>query len=727
MSTSASVPTRRSKKFLYFFYPKNVDYMDYIDKFNNFAKYEDCMKSARSRPVQSSDIISNKRLLTVCGAQAESDLRFEIARLTIPVDNDETYDVPAGIVYTRVSNEKQIQPNEMIVKTVQTSRAPNTIISKPVTIADIFTPHYTGSEKSLCEAIGEMTNSVLSATSYVVNDAPNPRFIEAECIDIHAKINMGKIIDREADEITRIQLQSDGKSFSRTGEVYNLMVDKHYEDYCASQRGSQKSCEAVKSWMKISPDQKPEDIQPLCSFTAGRIFQNTCVPDADKMAAIKTRIRNNINKCIAEYGCITDTHGKSSTQKKFMRLDTADNFKHSDKAPTQICCRRSFRAVVIGKLTMDRLYKITGNMSFSEQLELINKSRMTDDEKRMFLSSVQDSHEIGEKLIKHLNIGGRENVAEFMNSFASIVREAIHGEMKKFTMVEGSGKDHPETDEESETVREKLTEITGEEASKPSILMSMLKGVASTVKKAIIAVAKILYKTIRYFLKKGFDLLTWLFHHPTTAMWLAYAALYFKKKCCEMISLRIYGSPEMIDIGIFGKTKEFATENLLATGAIIKKYFLQKAFEFVDSAGFSSYVSYMTNIAETGILGVIGLIQPIGPIIALNIKMSGGLSVVLTILASTFREAMTYAFHAMLLKEAGDDLLTIITGTCIAPPKPTTQITIKGVLDEAKIATDYVSDTVSDGASKILDVAGSATDQLHTFATSILQSMKFLT
>jgi hypothetical protein len=653
----------------------------------------------RTKSGPSSEMLKvHKSCIMECGSRAEEDLKREIARITIS-DGKEGYDVPPGIVYTRVVNTESIGSDEILVKTVETLQTPQTISSKPVTIADIFTPRYEGTDKTLCEAVGEMMNKTLSATSYVVNGKPNPRFVEAECINIHAKIRLGQALSRKADDIV------------------NLMNNAEYTRYCTSQRSSKEQCESVKPWMKTSADQKPEDIQPLCKFEAGRFFSNTCTADTDKVEEIKKTIRDKVNSCIAESGCITDTHGEKRTQKKFMRLDTAENFKHADlssRTPTQICCRRSFKAVAVGGLTMERLYKITGNMSFSDQLELINRSSMTDDEKRVFLASVQDSHNMGEKLVKYLNIDS--NASKFMDSFASIVREALHTEMKKFATVEGSDTQNPETVEESESVKAKISEITGEDESKSSILMSILKGVTKGVTKAIVAIAKILYKTIKYFLRKGFDLLVWLFHHPTTAMWLAHAALYFKKKCCEMI-----------DIGIFGKTKEFAEDNILATGAIIKKYFLQKAFEFVDSAGFTSYISYMSTIIETGILAVINCIPAVGPFIALNIKMSGGLSVVLTVLATTFREAMTYAFHAMLLREAGNDLLAIITGTCIAPPRPTTQVTIKGVLDEAKIATDYVSES----ASKILDVtagvAGDATDKMRIFASSILQSMKWLT
>ena len=255
-----------------------------------------------------------------------------------------------------------------------------------------------------------MTNQTLSISrlSYIVNGEPNPRFIEAECIDIHSKIQISKVISR-----------------NQSGIMY-LLEDDEYKNYCSiREKSSSEKCEILKPWMRHSDIEEPKSI---CQLKNG-IISNSCEVNLEQGDNIKAYLRNKINKCIAEMDCLTDTTGENPSQKKFMRRHTSKNFP-KDKIPNQICCKRSLKAVIKGGLRMDRIYKYVGNMSYEDQISHINNSSMSAEEKRLFIEGVHDSHKIGNKLVKDLHIDHPTQI--LMESFSVIVRNAIQEQLNGF-------------------------------------------------------------------------------------------------------------------------------------------------------------------------------------------------------------------------------------------------------------------------------------------------------
>jgi hypothetical protein len=667
---------------LHFYYPTEIDYMSYLDDFQNTDEYIECKEKCDTLRYDRSTIKDYKSCLKKCNVEANNPDKV-VAKLT----KGATGDPLAGIIYTEVY-KKELSPTEMntkglmLVKSVETSVTPDKLDVVDVTLQDLFSPHARLNGKTLCARISEATNQTLSAVSYTVNNAPNPRYVEADCIDIHAKIQLGSTISRSASDI-----------------MY-LLEDDEYETYCKSQqtdswigRIDAKTCEVVKPWMKSSETEEPVSV---CKLNKGTL-SNSCDVNTVQRDKIKAYLRKKINNCISEMGCLTDTTGENRTQNKFMRRHTAKNFPKT--VPTQICCKRSLAAAVKAVVRMNRIYKYVGNLSYDEQMNLINSSSMTEEEKKLFVQGVQDSHNIGEKLVESLNIDRPTQV--MMESFSIIVRNAMKEQFEQFVQLNAVS--NTKSDAAAE---KKLNEITGDQ-EKTGFIMGMLKSAASSVASAIFEVTKFIMKTIKYFAKKGFDLLTWIFHHPTTAMWLAYSALYLKKKCCELISLRVYGSPEVIEVGLFGKSADIlktSTDYASDMATLIKKNFLAKTYEFIGSSSFSTYISGLSTLIEHGILYVLALIPGVGIPMATTIKMSGGLTIVMSGLGQVMSEAMYYGMTAIVLKEAGGDMYAIITGTCIKPPEAYKQLTTSGVMAEVS----NVGQAVTGAGQQVLDTTVSA-------------------
>ena len=486
---------------LFFYYPSEVDYMSYLDDYQNTDEYIKCKEKCDELRYDRSTVKPYKACLKSCNIEANNPDKV-IAKLTKGAKGDPL----AGIIYTEVF-KKALTPTEMtqksliLVKEVETKVTPDQLDVVDVTLEDLFTPHSRLNGKTLCDRISEATNQTLSAVSYTVNNASNPRYIEADCIDIHTKIHLGKEISRNASDI-----------------MY-LLEDTEYESYCKGKQSESwlgstdaEDCEVVRPWMKASETEEPVSV---CKLNKGRL-SNSCDVNTVQRDRIKAYLRKKVNNCISEMGCLTDTTGENRTQGKFMRRHTAKNFPKT--VPTQICCKRSLQASVKGVMRMNRLYKYVGNLSYDDQMALIKNSAMSEDEKKMFVQGVQDSHNISEKLVESLNLDRPTQI--MMESFSTLVRNAMKEQFEQFVQLNTIGA--TKTDEAAE---KKLNEITGDEV-KTGFLMNILKSAASGIASAIFEVTKLLMKTIKYFAKKGFDLLMWIFHHPTTAMWLAYSALY---------------------------------------------------------------------------------------------------------------------------------------------------------------------------------------------------------
>jgi hypothetical protein len=106
--------------------------------------------------------------------------------------------------------------------------------------------------------------------------------------------------------------------------------------------------------------------------------------------------------------------------------------------------------------------------------------------------------------------------------------------------------------------------------------------------------------------------------------------------------------------------------------------------------------------------------------------MSGGLGIILQGLGQIMGEAMYYGFTALLIKEAGQDLYAIITGTCIKPPQAMSQITATGIVKEAKVVGQVVSETSQQVLDTAVSAASVAAEQANGFFTYVYGMMPTL-
>lgn len=617
----------------------------------------------------------------------------------------------AGIIYTRISNTPIDNDELLLITEVESKLNAETVksSSKPITINDIFEPHSNQLQgTTLCKLISDNTSQNLEALSYVINGNNNPSYILNECINIHSKIYLTNTLSRYSSDIMMLLDDSEYEVYCDSRfDVYNKQVEDYQEKLKNNPKmekpsylqSPEKFCERAIDWMKSDEDKQAK---PICKYIKGSSLgflsgkTDRCEVDTNQRDKIKKTLQKKINKCIADMGCLTGTYGENPTQKKYMRRHTKENFKNS--VPTQICCKRSLKAVAKAALRMDRLYEYLGNMSYDEQTKHVQNSALSESEKKQFLNGIRDSHIVSEKLIRNLNIDNPTRI--LMESFSTIVRNGIKDAFEEFVNVQNI--DVPKSEKEA---LKNLDEITGSEESS-SYLMSILKSAASSIVKALSSVAHLLYRAISYFAQKGFDLLKWLFNHPTTAMWITYTCLFLKKKVCQYVSLNIYGDPAIIEVGLLQKTKDIASsaaEYTSETATLIKKNFLAKTYDFLGSSMFTSFLNSTNLIIEAGILYAIALIPVYGVVLSTTIKASGGLSVILTSSGYVIGEAMYYGFTAMMLKEVGDDLYSIITGTCIKKPEQIHELTISGILKEAKTAKVSVIESVSTAKDTILN------------------------
>jgi hypothetical protein len=607
---------------------------------------------------------------------------------------------------------------------------------------DMFYPTEAIDGKTLCQEISDATNRTLNNVSYVMKDSPNPHFIGAECLDIYTKMKLLKIISDDAHNIINFELLSltDAKEIretAKTGRIHpnkqihaiNLLDNQSYTNYCKEiekkfgridDTTKKTTCEKSLTWMNTNTKMYPEE-RSFCKFTTvpGLILgeYKYCEVDEIRRDEIKRFIQDKINNCIASAGCTTDALGVHPTQKKYMRIDNQYNLgKNTDKiAPTQICCRRSAKAFFKEKMRMDRLYKIIGNMSYDQQLSHIEKSRLSQEEKEIFMQGILDCHKIGEQLVSNFQID--KSTEQMMLSFSVMVRNSFKQEFENYlNLQELHVKKHVES-----TSPEAIP--VPFESERGSTITSILSAIAGVAMKTIGTIFTTFKNLIMYLLKKGFNLLTWLFHHPTTAMWISYGALKFKQKCCEIVSLKIYGSPEIIDVGFFGKAEELYDDSgamIAELSTFIRKSFLSITYNFIESAGFTTFIQSFITVIESGILYTLYCI-PGGQPFALAIQTSGGLKLLLTSASSIISESLHYGFTAMILVDSAQDVIKILTETCIVPPKKQKkQLSLKGIVAEASSATTMISSATNSVVGSTLltfnSVAESGSGFLNTIA-----------
>ena len=359
---------------------------------------------------------------------------------------------------------------------------------------------------------------------------------------------------------------------------------------------------------------------------------------------------------------------------------------------------------------MNRLYKTVGNLPLGEQIALVQRSAMSTKNKKAFMINLSSSDKEAERMVKGLALDGPTQ--KMLSAFASILRASLHREFMELTNLKSMG----EIDEADASA--KLEEITDSKEN-AGRMMNLLKSTAKTIVNALSAVGKTLFKAIKYFTSKGFDLLKWIFNHPSTVMWLTYTGVYLKKKSCEFISIKIYGDPEIVEVGLLARSsdfKKYTKEQSQKIAGFVKRQFLSYAYTFVDSSSFTSVISNVSTVIETGLLYVLAMIPVYGPILALSIKTSGGLSVVLSSLGFVIREAMYYGFTAMMVKEAGQDFYEIISGTCVKRPEEQHKLTLKAIQQESAEIYKNVSEGTT---SKAKDLTKSFNTMIKTGFNSI--------
>ena len=550
--------------------------------------------------------------------------------------------------------------------------------SIPVKVKDIFEAHTSKlNGKTICGIISENTGIALESLSYMAGSKNNILDTFDQCENIHAKIHLTEKIIGAKEE-----------------QIMNLLEVEEYDAYCRGGTESKDTCEGVKSWM--TPNKGKVAAKSICNFTPGT-FKNSCEVNTSWRDEIIEGLRKKIDKCVADMGAVTGRTGK--------RRHIRENFGNEKIAHSQICVKRSFKATVKASMRMKRLYKILGNMNMEEQLDMVNKTSMSASEKETFTKNLAMSDKEGESIIKGLNIDGPTE--KLLQAYSTIMRETIQQEFYKLT----NAKDL--TPKSGKSAEEQLAGLTSSK-EEAGYLMSAIKGTARAIISALAGAGKILFKAIAYFSKKGFNLLKWIFNHPSTCMWLTYTGVFLKKKVCEFISIKMYGDPEIVEIGImqYGTDfKKYTADQTAKLAKFIKRSFLSFSYNYIDSAGFGAIVGTVTTMIEAGILYVISIIPGFGIVLATAIKTSGGLSVVLSTMAQVTREAMYYGFTAMMVKEAGTDFYDIITTTCIQPPAKVHQLTLGAIKKETGAMFDSINKKV---AAKSEDLGAAFNSMMKT-------------
>jgi hypothetical protein len=567
------------------------------------------------------------------------------------------------IIYTKMTSSFINKDSLILVTTLNKSSSEITKNSVSIKLKNIFDANNTKNTKNICSIISENTKLNLTNLSFKVNGRNDPGIIYDQCHDTHSKIYLTKKIFNASPE-----------------EIMYLLDEEEYKSYCTSRDSN--TCETIKPWMK---GDITEDPIPICQLIKGTL-SNSCQVDEKNKNKIMAGIRKRINKCIANMGCVTDTYGNNPSQKKFMRRHTKDNFPN-DKHVSQICCKRSLKASVKGALRMERLYKILDMMPIGEQMNLVNKSNLSSTEKQALVISIKEQDKVGENKIKSLVLDS--TTENLLNTFSIILKESLQKEMYELMNL----KNTPSNINEKKA-KEKLKDLGGENSS---IILDMINKTAKSIINLLKSAGTILWEVVKYFTSKGFDIIKWMFNHPSTAMWMTYTCLYLKKKTCEFVSLKIYGSPEIVEIGLLQKTKditEYSKQRSIEIASFVKKSFLSYTYQFIDSSMFTSTLTNVATIIEYGLYSVLSMIPGYGILLVTTLKTSGGLSMILSSIMPILKEAMYYGFTAIMINESGKDIYILLTSVCIKKPDLQHKLSLQGIKNEISNISTNIGDDV---------------------------------
>ncbi len=632
---------------IHFYFAKDLDYLGMLEDFQNADEYAACVKRCDG----------DEECVDRCKSEAHDPGKV-VAKMVMAPKGDPL----AGIVFTEASRQP-LSPVEMekkgliLVTNVEAGNVGELNVVD-VTVEDLLSPRSRLDGKTVCEAVGALTDQALTAMSFAVNGRSNPRFVLSECTDIHARVKLGQIAAEHAEDII------------------NLLDDEEYESFCDSRvhEGEREKCEVLAPWMKAEGQETPVSV---CSLMKGRLFSTICGVNEAQRDRIKAGIRKRVNACLADMGCVYN-------DKKFLRRHTKTNFPQGS-LPSNICCKRSLKAAAKAALRMDRVYQMTRNMSLVEQLDLVKNSSMTQEQKFQLLQSVQDSHAEGEKLLADLEVD--HPTQTFLETFAIMVRSGLGEALEQFMQL---GTMEPTTNAEAE---KKLLEITGSN-DRASRILSFLKNAATGVASMIIEASRLLLKAVKYFANMGFDIVKYILHHPTTVMWMAYTAKIFKNELCKQISLRIFADPQIIEVGLFEKSGDMYKQGVDVASRsydIIKKSFLTYALRVIDGGSFGDYVQRFMNLLQGTLKMIIMTIPGYGPLIVASMQATGAFlsPIINDTMKSAMLEATKYGVTAIMIKEAHADIVEVLLGTCIKRPEIRT-LTLAGAKKEVVDAGNLV-------------------------------------
>jgi hypothetical protein len=160
----------------------------------------------------------------------------------------------------------------------------------------------------------------------------------------------------------------------------------------------------------------------------------------------------------------------------------------------------------------------------------------------------------------------------------------------------------------------------------------------------------------------------------------------FKKELCKEISLKIFGDPEMVEVGLWAKSEDLYAQGVDKASrayTIIKRSFLSVAYQSIDGGSFSAYIKRFTTLIESGLMMCIASIPVYGVVIVASLKTTSAFTTLITdSMKSAMLEGSKTAITAIMIKESYTDIVEILLGTCIAPPAAIKKLTIKAAGEE---------------------------------------------
>lgn len=470
----------------------------------------------------------------------------------------------------------------------------------PVRLRDIITLQGGQGDidgKSYCDAIKDATNQSLRALDYTVNGKSNPKFVEAECIDAHA------VVDLMAD-------------LNANPAALNLLRDEDFEEYCERY--------GTKNEGKLMIDgQERQVCNPV--EVPGRIFGSSTQwneVNENERDKIKHEIKKKVNRCFAKKGC---SGGYA--------IDTSGNFKEGPNS--FICCREV--------------------SSIEKQVEKISKSDLDENEKHELITNLKNSEVEVDKELQEKFGKLDSSTKKFLIPLIEMIQHSLRNRLEE-TVDSNPNSNNPNP---NATIYEKIKNF-----------------------------ASILNKYFWKFIEKGFNVISYILEYPKTIVWIVHVAKTIKDTVCEMVSIRLYGQG-VLETGVFGKTQDFITQHY----STFKKAFISAVYEYVMTADFQNHVSRLASSVSTGLTAALNFIPGVGPLIA---GASGfALNFICQLSFQNMSKFVLLGIQTIMYQESVDEVVQIVTGTCIKHPINLAQVTLGGQVKEIRKFVDGIFEYVA--------------------------------